>query len=468
MQKFKFFTLAILAMLSANVWGAVTPLSLPKEWDASAGKSAYTEASGCTLSGLGSDYSSAPKLKFDSQGDYMIIQVADAPDEISFNIKGNSVSGTYSFRVQESDDGSSYTDALNITSVTASSANKSASLKSSTRYIKLIYTTKASGNMGVGGISITKATAGGDGDWELVTDASTLKAGDILVIGCSSEGATAGDISSSIMASISSTFNAAKTKITELGEGTVELTLGGTSGAWTFANSSKQLLGATAVKKVAWGSGTTTWSISISDGIATIQNGTSSYGRFLYNVGSPRFIPYTSATSATMLLPQLYRKPSYTVTAQSNNTDLGTVVSGTTSITASPNECVGYDDPAYTVAPEGKATVNQSGNTFTVSNVTADVTVTINFAELDKKDTYVDNLHGNATIERCGSYEAPSLPDAAKPTTEDCDAVHYHFAGWVIGTISTGTTDAPLGMITAGTAMNANKTEYIAVWAKEQ
>lgn len=146
-------------MCVTQVWGAVTPLNLPKSWGATDGKSAYTEALGCTLSGLGSDYSSAPKLKFDNQGDYMIIQVADAPASISFNIKGNSVSGTYSFKVQESANGSSYTDALNITSVSGSSAEKSADLQSTTRYIKLIYTTKANGNMGVGGISITKAAA---------------------------------------------------------------------------------------------------------------------------------------------------------------------------------------------------------------------------------------------------------------------------------------------------------------------
>ncbi|MCQ2328523.1 MAG: hypothetical protein MJZ59_04175, partial [Paludibacteraceae bacterium] len=136
-------------------------------------------------------------------------------------------------------------------------------------------------------------------------------------------------------------------------------------------------------------------------------------------------------------------------------------------ITASPKECVGYANPAYTVAPAGKATVNQSGNTFTVSNVTDNVTVTINFAELTK-DTYVDRLHNNDPIEKCGSYTAPSLPDATKATEGDCDAVHYHFAGWVTDIISTGTTDAPLGMITTGTAMNANGTAYIAVWAKEE
>ncbi len=154
-----FMTLCLLLVGIGNVWGEVTPLKLPKTWSDSDGKSAYTEALGCTLSGLGSDYSSAPKLKFDNQGDYMIIQLADTPDEISFNIKGNSVSGTYSFKVQESTDGSSYSDALNITSVTSSSVKKTASLQSNTRYIKLIYATKGSGNMGLGGISITKGSS---------------------------------------------------------------------------------------------------------------------------------------------------------------------------------------------------------------------------------------------------------------------------------------------------------------------
>ncbi len=154
-----FMTLCLLLVSIGNAWGAITPLQLPKTWNDTDGKSAYTEALGCTLSGLGSDYSSAPKLKFDNQGDYMIIQLADTPDEISFNIKGNSVSGTYSFKVQESADGISYSNALDITSVTGSSAKKTASLQSNTRYIKLIYATKASGNMGLGGISITKGTS---------------------------------------------------------------------------------------------------------------------------------------------------------------------------------------------------------------------------------------------------------------------------------------------------------------------
>lgn len=150
-------------------------------------------------------------------------------------------------------------------------------------------------------------SAGGATVWNLVSDASSLSAGDVLVMACSSKGFTAGDISSQIMASVESTFSSDESEITALGSGTVELTLGGSAGAWTLSSASG-LLGATAVKKVAWGSGTTTWSISISGDDATIQNTTESYGRFLYNVNSPRFTTYSSSTSASMLLPQLYRK----------------------------------------------------------------------------------------------------------------------------------------------------------------
>ncbi len=148
--------------------------------------------------------------------------------------------------------------------------------------------------------------AWGADTWELVTDASTLKAGDELVIVCTSKNKIAGSISSSIMASVDVTIS--NNTISSLPSGAVTLTLGGSSGSWTFTNSSGQKLGATAVKKLAWGTGTTTWSISISNKNATIQNGTSTYGRFLYNVDNPRFTTYTSSTSTTMLLPQLYRK----------------------------------------------------------------------------------------------------------------------------------------------------------------
>ena len=144
--------------------------------------------------------------------------------------------------------------------------------------------------------------------WTLVTDASTLKAGDQIIIASNAKSKTASaTITSQYMTEVSSTFSSDKKTITSVGSGTAILTLGGSAGAWTLTNESGKKLGATAVKKVAWDSGTTTWTISISSNNATIQSTTSSYGRFLHNVSATRFIPYTSNTSSSMLLPQIYR-----------------------------------------------------------------------------------------------------------------------------------------------------------------
>ncbi|GEM_PF-958144 len=145
--------------------------------------------------------------------------------------------------------------------------------------------------------------------WAKVTDDSTLAAGDKLVIGLASKGAVAGDITSQYMASVSASF--ANSKISSLPDNAVVLTLGGSPDAWTLSNENGQKLGATAAKKLAWGSGTMTWSISIVGGNVTIQNGEASFGRMLYNANSNslRFTTYASGTSltSTMLLPELYR-----------------------------------------------------------------------------------------------------------------------------------------------------------------
>ena len=69
---------------------------------------------------------------------------------------------------------------------------------------------------------------------------------------------------------------------------------------------------------------------------------------------------------------------SYTVTAVANNSAWGSVsVTGRT-VTATPN--AGYYVADATVSPAGAATLTRDGDSFTVSNMTADVTVTVNFA----------------------------------------------------------------------------------------
>lgn len=222
--------------------------------------------------------------------------------------------------------------------------------------------------------------------WELVTDASTLKAGDVLVIASNSKGTTTGDISSQIMASIASTFSDDKSSITTLGEGTVELTLGGTSGAWTLANNEGKLLGATAVKKLAWGSGTTTWSITISNDNATIQNGTSTYGRFLYNAtsGQERFTTYTSDATISMLLPQLYRK---------------TGSSGGVTYTDYLTECAAASE--YTVNNNLFGLESDAENPTKVAADATDLTLTYSAADGYLLPTSTDNITvkvGNTTL----------------------------------------------------------------------
>jgi predicted secreted protein len=70
----------------------------------------------------------------------------------------------------------------------------------------------------------------------------------------------------------------------------------------------------------------------------------------------------------------------YTITPQSGNESHGTVSLEDNVITATPAS--GYrvsTTTPYTIAPEGKATVTQEGNTFTVTDLTDNVTITINF-----------------------------------------------------------------------------------------
>lgn len=145
-----------------------------------------------------------------------------------------------------------------------------------------------------------------EGVYKLVNSSSDLKIGSKVVIAQNTKGFTAGSISGGYLTNETSTFSTDKSTITSLGTNTTEFTLGGSSRNYTLTNEEGELLGATNVKKVAFNSGTTTWDVSISNGDATIQSTTNSYGRFLYNVGSPRFTTYTSETSDNMLIVQLY------------------------------------------------------------------------------------------------------------------------------------------------------------------
>ena len=173
--------------------------------------------------------------------------------------------------------------------------------------------------------ALYRYAVGGTGGvtWELVTDVSALTPGTKLLLAYNQEETAAGEMYQKYLLPVETSFSADLTQV-QVGDGVVTFTLGGTAGAWTLENSSGQLLGITGAKRLAWDSGTTTWSISVaSNGDATVASTESSYGRFMYNVSAPRFNVYTSDVSTTMVLPQLYAK-----TGSDGTTHYTTVISG--------------------------------------------------------------------------------------------------------------------------------------------
>lgn len=140
-----------------------------------------------------------------------------------------------------------------------------------------------------------------DNSWKRVTSTADLIAGDEYVIAYPGGSKVATVISSYVLGCADATFSADFATITSLPSSALVLTLGGSTGAWTFKGPSDKLLGCTAVKKLAWGSGTTTWKISVSSNATTLESTNSNYGDLQYNASSPRFTTYTSAQKAVVL-----------------------------------------------------------------------------------------------------------------------------------------------------------------------
>lgn len=166
-------------------------------------------------------------------------------------------------------------------------------------------------------LSLLTAMAVAADEWTLVEDASTLKAGDQIVLGYAENSITAaaslstnGNKTSYWMEPITSTFSGEK--LMSIGAGTGVYTLEGEPGAWKFAIegvSGTVYLGATAVKKLSYAdNATNTWAISINaEGGATIASTESTYGTLYYNSASSsnRFCNYTSTSG--MRAVNLYR-----------------------------------------------------------------------------------------------------------------------------------------------------------------
>lgn len=109
---------------------------------------------GLTQSGVGS-YTTSPSMKFDSEGDYLILKMNEAPKALYFDVKGNPGQNGWAgtFNVQTSVDGETYTDLASYTELTNDVQKVIlVNIPATVRYIKWIYTEKKSGNVALGNI----------------------------------------------------------------------------------------------------------------------------------------------------------------------------------------------------------------------------------------------------------------------------------------------------------------------------
>ena len=142
---------------AAYVAPALDYATLPFEFDG--GRADIETTDGLTQEGLDSDYSSSPKLKFNTTGDWLLLHFIEQPGKLTFDIKGNSFSGG-TFTVQTSEDGETFADLETYTELTGTTvySEEFNNLGENVRYIKWIYTEKVNGNVALGNITLAEYT----------------------------------------------------------------------------------------------------------------------------------------------------------------------------------------------------------------------------------------------------------------------------------------------------------------------
>lgn len=175
------------------------------------------------------------------------------------------------------------------------------------------------------------------------------------------------------------------------------------------------------------------------------------------NCGGGDYSGWVSGGSFTTL--------NYTLSANSNDVDLGTVSVSGFVITASPDDCAQYASPAYTVT-SGSATVEQVDNIFTVTP-SSNCTVRINFEPKPNHNVVWSVAGSTRTYTYCEGSTIPIEDVPTNPAQGTCD--DKKFVGWSsVPVAETDETPALLsGAGIAGTAVNDDMS-YYAVFATEE
>ena len=137
-----------------------------------------TLPSGFTGSGLGTPYTTdlggdtgGSSAKLDTTGDSLTIQFSAAPGALSYNLRGNPSAGTATqgtFLVQNSADGVSFTTHRTIIDKNNTDTPYTDTLPSTSRYVRFLYQTKASGNIQLDKVAL----AAGSGAQALLVSAA--------------------------------------------------------------------------------------------------------------------------------------------------------------------------------------------------------------------------------------------------------------------------------------------------------
>lgn len=277
-------------------------------------------------------------------------------------------------------------------------------------------------------ITIIGTKIKGSNTFELIENTIDLSAGDEVIFVCESQNVAATNLvyEKTYLGDEGVTITNHQIDLDDDSEVQV-FTLGGTTGAWTFAREDGTKLGVTGVKNISFGStATNTWTISISAGTATVTSTTSSYGTMKYNSAAPRFTTYGSGqndiqlyrraaaivqtdgtasfenSSVTMTVGDVQGQVVHTnstgeVTYSSNNTAVATVDATTGAVTA-----IKYGTATITanVAANKRYTAANASYTVTVNRATATITAVDNFTvKVGKTYTLDATTTSDATIE---------------------------------------------------------------------
>ena len=160
--------------VTQEAYVAPTYAELPFEFDG--GKADIESTDGLYQEGLDSDYSSSPKLKFNTAGDYVLLQFQEVPGTLTFDIKGNgSGSNPWEgvFKLMVSNDGSTFVEKAVYETGDLTSTKTTMTiddLASEVRYIKWIYTTKTLGNVALGNIHLYEFGGGPVTEYDLTIE----------------------------------------------------------------------------------------------------------------------------------------------------------------------------------------------------------------------------------------------------------------------------------------------------------